>query len=127
MTRNTRPPQTGGRAGGGASARRRATPSPLEGLNTRLTYRTMRVVRVIGEQAGLSNYEISCRAGVSDQGQISKLLGRLARLGLLENTTVDREANGGANAWRLTPWGRRVDAAIAREVAAVWRSPDSAI
>ena len=125
MTRNARPLRDGGPVSGGASPRRRPTPSPLDGLNTRLTYRTMRVVRVIGEQSGLSNYEISHRAGVSDQGQISKLLRRLARLGLLENT-VDREANGVANAWRLTPWGRRVDSAIAREVAAVWRSPDSA-
>jgi DNA-binding IclR family transcriptional regulator len=97
--------------------------NPLAGI-TRLTYRTMRVIQAVAEQPGASNYEISRRAGVSDQGQISKLLGRLARLGLLANTG-DGQAKGLANAWRLTSRGRQVNAAIARELAGSWQSrPD---
>jgi len=105
------------RSSSGAPA---VTPNPLGGI-TRLTYRTMRVIYAVGEQPGLSNYEISRRAGVSDQGQMSKLLSRLARLGLLQNTGVG-QAKGLANAWQLTSRGRRVRAAIVREVAGTWRS-----
>jgi DNA-binding PadR family transcriptional regulator len=43
------------------------------------------------------------RAGIPDQGQISKLLARLKRLGLLENTGEGRHAKGEPNEWRLTP------------------------
>src|SRR5664280_772877 len=58
---------------------------PLEGLNMRLTYRTVRVLMVIAEHPGASNREIAEGSGIIDQGQISKLLNRLARLNLVEN------------------------------------------
>ena len=67
------------------SARHRPSRDPMEGLNMRLTYRTVRVLMVIGEHPGASNREIAERSGMVDQGQISKLLDRLARLGLVEN------------------------------------------
>ena len=47
----------------------------------RLTYRTVRVLMVIAGHAGASNREIAQGSGIVDQGQISKLLARLERLG----------------------------------------------
>ena len=83
---------------------------PLESLNMRLTYRTVRVLVVIGERPGASNREIAERSGITDQGQISKLLTRLGRLDLIGNTGEGHE-KGGSNAWRLTPRGERVERA----------------
>lgn len=83
---------------------------PMAGLSMRLTYRTVRVLVVIGEHPGASNREIAERSGVADQGQISKLLARLARLELVENTG-DGQEKGGSNAWHLTQRGSRVERA----------------
>ncbi len=87
---------------------------PLKGLNIRLTYRTMRVLTTIAAQADLSNIEVSQRAGITDQGQISKLLARLSSLGLIENTEAGRPSNA-HNAWRLTPRGIQVEWMFGRE------------
>jgi len=92
----------------------RSAPDPLAGLNMRLTYRTLRVLTVIARRPGLSNLEISKRAGITDQGQISKLLARLAGLRLMVNTGKG-QAVGGPNAWRLTPRGKALERAIRRE------------
>jgi AcrR family transcriptional regulator/DNA-binding MarR family transcriptional regulator len=81
---------------------------PLEGLAMRLTYRTLRVLEVAASLPGGSNREIADGAGISDQGQISKLLGRLERLGLILNTG-EGQAKGEPNAWRLTPRGEAVE------------------
>lgn len=86
------------------------TRDPMAGLSMRLTYRTVRVLVVIGEHPGASNREIAERSGVADQGQISKLLARLARLELVENTG-DGQEKGGSNAWHLTQRGARVERA----------------
>lgn len=83
---------------------------PLEGLNMRLTYRTVRVLMVIAEHPGASNREIAEGSGIVDQGQISKLLSRLARLNLVENLG-DGQEKGAANAWHLTPRGMQVERA----------------
>jgi AcrR family transcriptional regulator/DNA-binding MarR family transcriptional regulator len=72
----------------------------------RLTYRTARVLRAIAETPGASNREVADRAGITDQGQISKLLGRLAEQDLIEKTAEGR-ARGAPNAWRLTDAGER--------------------
>jgi DNA-binding MarR family transcriptional regulator len=80
----------------------------LEGTSVRLTYRTMCALRVIAAKPGLSNSEISERIGISDQGQISKLLARLARNDLIENTGKGWP-RGTSNAWRLTPAGRQLE------------------
>jgi AcrR family transcriptional regulator len=77
---------------------------PLQGLNIRLTYRTVRTLMTIGRHPGASNREVGHGAGISDQGQVSKLLNRLARLDLIENTGAG-QPKGGANAWHLTPRG----------------------
>ncbi len=86
---------------------------PMAGLSMRLTYRTVRVLVAIGEHPGASNREIAERSGVADQGQISKLLARLARLGLIENSGEGQE-KGGSNAWHLTAARRARGAGNAR-------------
>ncbi len=95
------------------SRQRGRTPKPPEALNFRLTYRTMAVLAVIAARSALSNSEIAERAGISDQGQISKLLARLHHRGLIENTG-DGQARGAANAWRLTREGKELQRTITR-------------
>ena len=80
---------------------------PLQGVPMRLTYRTARVLETIADAPGISNRIVGERAGVSDQGQISKLLARLERLGLTQNTG-EGHSRGESNAWTLTPTGERV-------------------
>jgi AcrR family transcriptional regulator len=85
---------------------------PLRGLKMRITYRTVLVLAVIGERPGASNRQVADRAGVTDQGQISKLLARLESLGLIYNTTP-AQPTGEPNRWQLTPRGEAVQASIA--------------
>ncbi len=90
-----------------------APASPLRGLGMRLTYRTVQVLVATGVQPGSSNRRIGEAAGMSDPGQISKLLARLQRLGLIENTGAGH-ARGEPNAWRLTARGQTVNEAIVK-------------
>ena len=84
---------------------------PLADLPMRLTYRTARVLEVLASHPGVSNRAVGERSGVSDQGQISRLLGRLERLGLAANTG-EGHIRGEANAWTLTDLGGRVAQSI---------------
>jgi AcrR family transcriptional regulator len=88
-------------------------PNPLKGLKLRLTHRTLAVLKAIADEPGLSNREIGERIGVSDQGQISRMLGRLAERRLTENTGGGQPM-GAANAWRLTSTGSDLESAIRR-------------
>jgi AcrR family transcriptional regulator len=90
-----------------APARGLHSEDPLGGVPVRLTYRTTRVLGCIAESPGASNRLVAERAGISDPGQISKLLARLERLGLMENASGGH-ARGEPNAWTLTPVGRQV-------------------
>ena len=83
---------------------------PLEGLQMRLTYRTVRVLVVVGSRPGASNREIAEGSGIADQGQISKLLTRLQRLQLVVNRGGGQQ-RGAANAWYLTERGAEVERA----------------
>jgi AcrR family transcriptional regulator/DNA-binding MarR family transcriptional regulator len=85
---------------------------PLQDLPMRFTYRTMRVLVSVAERPGASNRAIGESAGIGDQGQASKLLARLHRLGLIENQGGD-PARGEPNAWTLTVTGREVHDSIA--------------
>ncbi len=78
------------------------------GESLRMTYRTARVLECIAERPGISNREVSDHAGISDAGQISKLLRRLEGLGLMVNGNDGGHAKGVPNAWTLTPLGRQV-------------------
>jgi AcrR family transcriptional regulator/DNA-binding MarR family transcriptional regulator len=90
----------------------RTVPSdPLRDLKMRLTYRTVCVLMTVAEHPGSSNRQVGEASGIHDQGQISKLLSRLHRLNLIQNTGTG-PAKGAPNAWTLTPKGQDIQAAI---------------
>jgi AcrR family transcriptional regulator len=80
---------------------------PFKDAGMRLTYRTVRALMAIAEHDGASNRLIGDSAGIADQGQISKLLGRLQRIGLVNNTGLG-PGQGAPNAWVLTDKGRQL-------------------
>jgi AcrR family transcriptional regulator/DNA-binding MarR family transcriptional regulator len=80
---------------------------PLQDLQMRLTYRTARVLQGISQQSCASNRAVADHAGIQDQGQVSKLLARLERRGLIVNRP-DGHVKGEPNAWSLTPLGDQV-------------------
>jgi AcrR family transcriptional regulator len=80
---------------------------PFKAAGMRLTYRTIRVLSAIASEPGASNRRIGNAAEIGDQGQTSKLLARLQRLGLIVNSSLGH-AKGDANAWTLTPVGQQV-------------------
>jgi AcrR family transcriptional regulator len=88
-----------------------STGDPLRGVPVRLTYRTARVLEGVAEHPGASNRTVGEHAGVADPGQISKLLARLERAGLLANTGLGHSM-GEPNAWTLTPQGQQVAQSI---------------
>lgn len=105
-----------------AELRRAAPPSVaqrhdseiLHKAKIRWTYRTMRVLRAVAERPGASNREISTAAGKLDQGQTSKLLARLERIGLVENRR--EHPRHVTNAWHLTDTGTELNAAVAAQM-----------
>jgi AcrR family transcriptional regulator len=105
--------------GAGDETRRQDRPGapggdPLAELPMRITYRTLRALSVVGERPGASNRAVGDGADIYDQGQTSKLLARLEKLGLIRNTAKQgHRPTGEANAWRLTDLGER----IARQLA----------
>ena len=84
---------------------------PFEDHGVRLTYRTGRVLQAIARYPGASNREVAERAGIVDQGQISKLLTRLETVGVIANLS-ERTSRGAPNAWRLTELGERVERGV---------------
>lgn len=85
--------------------------NPLRDLEMRLTYRTARVLMSVAENPGCSNREVGFVAGMHDQGQTSKLLTRLMRLGLIENAGAG-QVRGAPNEWTLTRKGIEVEQAV---------------
>jgi AcrR family transcriptional regulator len=104
----------GSRARPGGPRRAR---DPFEEVPLRITYRTARVLDALAQLGGggvdPSNRQIADHAGIHDPGQISKLLCRLERLGLLANAGGGARAKGEPNAWRLTAKGERVAQSVA--------------
>jgi AcrR family transcriptional regulator len=82
----------------------------LERLDMRLTYRTVRCLLFIGEHPGCSNRELAQGAEIADEGQASKLLTRLTRVGLVANSKP--HGPGYPNYWVLTPHGEQVLSAV---------------
>jgi AcrR family transcriptional regulator/DNA-binding MarR family transcriptional regulator len=111
--------------GPAAAAREAVRPAPkvrrsaqargdvLQELDMRLTYRTVRVLLAIAAQPRASNRGVADAAGITDQGQISKLLRRLEHLGLIQNTGGE-PFKGEPNAWCLTAKGRELQQTIAQ-------------
>jgi AcrR family transcriptional regulator len=107
--KGARPAKSGTRS----SNRGSAGGDPLEGLPMRITYRTLRVLGAIADHPGASNRTVGDAADTFDQGQISKLLARLEKLGLIENTSGnDHRPTGEPNAWRLTVRGEEIERAL---------------
>jgi predicted transcriptional regulator/AcrR family transcriptional regulator len=77
---------------------------------------TVRVLRILVAEPGLSNSDLARRVGIADARQISRDLARAARQGLIRNT---RDAAGSAstNSWRPTASGEEFLAAVTREAA----------
>jgi AcrR family transcriptional regulator/DNA-binding MarR family transcriptional regulator len=93
-----------------AASKRRTSGRGLVDLpGGRLTYRTVQVLRAIAQHPGASNREISQRAGIVDQGQISKILGRLQEQGLIVNKGGSAQTRGTPNAWWLTRRGETLE------------------
>ncbi len=90
-------------AGAGAS---RAGERPV-----RATYRTACVLRAIAAAPRSSNRAVAQAAGLTDEGQTSKLLGRLERRGVIENVGLGA-AYGEPNQWLLTAYGQSIVNAI---------------
>lgn len=103
LARQTPPPPRAPRRGPETQMRS----DPFKDAGMRLTYRTMRVLRAIAEQPGCSNRQVGRLAEMSDQGQVSKLLGRLERIGMIA-TAREQQGPGEPNAWTLTPAGWQV-------------------
>jgi AcrR family transcriptional regulator/DNA-binding MarR family transcriptional regulator len=97
---------------GGVNGDARNVFDPLRDIPMRLTYRTARVLDGVANTPGASNRMVADHAGIADQGQVSKLLSRLERLGLLVNEG-EGQAKGEPNAWTLTPTGQQVADSIA--------------
>jgi hypothetical protein len=89
--------------------------SRLQRMPVRVTYRTTRVLKAIGDSPGLSNRDIAEAAGLADEGQTSRLLRRLEQRNLVQNVGLG-QAYGGANAWLLTAYGERVLDATSRSL-----------
>lgn len=85
---------------------------PLAVLPMRLTYRTAMVLQALADHPGQSNRQVAGLVGISDQGQISKLLARLQRIGLLQNAADGAHDKGEANQWVLTNTGQQVTHSI---------------
>jgi AcrR family transcriptional regulator len=91
--------------------KRPAHRDPLEGLDMRITYRTVRALIAIGATPNASNRQIATAAGITDQGQVSKLLARLRSLGLVHNDGQNH-SRGTPNSWSLTPRGQEIEQTI---------------
>lgn len=86
--------------------------NPFKDLSIRFTYRTARVLATIAANTGASNRLVADNSGIADEGQMSRLLTRLERAGLIENGGHGR-IKGEANAWALTERGEAVHVALA--------------
>lgn len=87
------------------------TVDPFKDLSIRFTYRTARVLATIAAAPGASNRLVADSSGIVDEGQMSRLLTRLQRSGLVDNRCEDKP-KGEPNAWTLTQRGEAVHTAL---------------
>jgi hypothetical protein len=105
--RRSAPRQAGAQRSRSSGQRGPSAKNPLVDLPMRLTYRTLAVLGAISENPGASNHDVARAAQIKDEGQASKLLARLARLRLIENTGPGYPS-GAPNEWRLTERGEEL-------------------
>ncbi len=89
-----------------------ADASVRERGGARMTYRTVRVLKAIAELPAASNREVAERAGIVDQGQISKVLTRLEYQGLIVNRGGSGPGRGTPNSWWLTERGETLESEL---------------
>jgi AcrR family transcriptional regulator len=111
-----RPSANDDAAGGGRVPPREAELAPAAVLPVRMTHRTTLVLRAIADAPYSNNRGIAQSAGLTDEGQTSKLLSRLERQGVIENVGVG-PARGEPNAWLITAAGTRTLALIGQGAA----------
>ncbi len=102
-------PKPAGRARAAGTGADTTGDSPFGGVSApaefRPTLRTFTVLSAIAARPGTNNREVADAAGISDQGQISRLLWRLEDLGLVQNSGGHEQ--GTPKAWSLTPLGEQ--------------------
>src|ERR1700728_2835228 len=86
---------------------RRLPADPFKDLPIRLTYRTARVLSSIGDTPGASSKQVADASGIIDPGQVSRLLSRLQRFGLIHDTGIG-PTKGQARSWTLTERGQHI-------------------
>lgn len=86
-------------------AESRGARARLQAVPMRYTHRTAMVLASVAARPGATNRQLADDSGVRDEGQMSKLLARLQRLGLIVNETPEGLRNM-RNAWCLTPDGQ---------------------
>jgi len=106
-----RPSASGAASGAELARSREAELSRAASLPIRVTHRTTMALRAIAQAPYSNNREIAEAAGLTDEGQTSKLLARLERQGVIENVGAGA-ARGEPNAWLLTASGQRALALI---------------
>lgn len=80
-----------------------------EGLHDRRAHRARGCLLYLAEHQGASNRQVARAVGISRDDQISTMLARLARMGLLVKC---QGPPGGPNAWSLSPYGLQVAQAL---------------
>lgn len=99
--------RTSERVSGPQPVTRRRRRELLQGMNIRLTHRTIRALDAVSNHPGASNRVVADECGIQDQGQISKLLARLERRALIENRGLGQR-RGGTNSWHITERGSEI-------------------
>ncbi len=80
---------------------------PFKDLPIRLTYRTARVLTSIAQTPGSSSKQVADASGIADPGQVSRLLSRLQRYDLIQDSGVG-PTKGQARSWTLTERGQGI-------------------
>jgi len=86
---------------------RKLPADPFKDLPIRLTYRTALVLSSIAQSPGSSSRQVADASGITDPGQISRLLTRLRTTGLIQDDGIG-PTKGMARAWSLTERGEGV-------------------
>ena len=86
---------------------RKLPADPFKDLPIRLTYRTALVLSSIARSPGSSSRQVADASGITDPGQISRLLNRLRTSGLIQDNGIG-PTKGMARAWTLTERGEGV-------------------
>jgi AcrR family transcriptional regulator len=86
---------------------RRLPADPFKDLPIRLTYRTALVLSSIAQAPGASSRQVADASGITDPGQISRLLTRLRTNGLIQDSGIG-PSKGMPRAWTLTERGENI-------------------